>query len=75
MPKNTISANKILALCPSHNSLHIPETTQSKKVENNTAPHLIYNKYRVFKLSNPSNPSNPSTLSNLSNLTSHCQPQ
>ena len=69
MPKNTISANKILALCPSHNSLHIPETTQSKKVENNTAPYLIYNKYRVFKLSNPSNPSN------LSNLTSHCQPQ
>ena len=65
MPKNTISANKILALCPSHNSLHIPETTQSKKVENNV-PHLIYNKYRVFKLSNPSN---------LSNLTSHCQPQ
>ena len=60
MPKNTISANKILALCPSHNSLHIPETTQSKKVENNTAPHLIYNKCRVFKLSN---------------LTSHCQPQ
>lgn len=40
MTKNTISANKILALCPSHNSLHIPETTQSKKVENNTAPHL-----------------------------------
>ena len=69
MPKNTISANKILALCPSHNSLHIPETTQNKKVENNTAPHLIYNKYRVFKLSNPSNPSN------LSNLTSHCQLQ
>ncbi len=69
MPKNTISANKILALCPSHNSLHIPETTQNKKVENNTAPHLIYNKYRVFKLSNPSNPSN------LSNLTSHCRPQ
>ena len=68
MPKNTISANKILALCPSHNSLHIPETTQNKKVENNV-PHLIYNKYRVFKLSNPSN------LSNLSNLTSHCQPQ
>ena len=66
MPKNTISANKILALCPSHNSLHIPETTQSKKVENNTAPHLIYNKYRVFEPSNPSNPSN---------LTSHCQPQ
>ena len=66
MPKNTISANKILALCPSHNSLHIPETTQNKKVENNTAPHLIYNKYRVFELSNPSNPSN---------LTSHCQPQ
>ena len=65
MPKNTISANKILALCPSHNSLHIPETTQNKKVENNV-PHLIYNKYRVFKLSNPSNPSN---------LTSHCQPQ
>ena len=65
MPKNTISANKILALCPSHNSLHIPETTQNKKVENNV-PHLIYNKYRVFKLSNPSN---------LSNLTSHCQPQ
>ena len=62
MPKNTISANKILALCPSHNSLHIPETTQNKKVENNV-PHLIYNKYRVFKLSNPSN------------LTSHCQPQ
>ena len=72
MPKNTISANKILALCPSHNSLHIPETTQSKKVENNTAPHLIYNKYRVFKLSNPSNLSNPSSPSN---LTSHCQPQ
>lgn len=68
MPKNTISANKILALCPSHNSLHIPETTQNKKVENNV-PHLIYNKYRVFELSNPSNPSNPS------NLTSHCQPQ
>ena len=68
MPKNTISANKILALCPSHNSLHIPETSQNKKVENNV-PHLIYNKYRVFKLSNPSN------LSNLSNLTSHCQPQ
>lgn len=62
MPKNTISANKILALCPSHNSLHIPETTQNKKVENNV-PHLIYNKYREFKLSNPSN------------LTSHCQPQ
>ena len=62
MTKNTISANKILALCPSHNSLHIPETTQNKKVENNV-PHLIYNKYRVFKLSNPSN------------LTSHCQPQ
>ena len=62
MPKNTISANKILALCPSHNSLHIPETSQNKKVENNV-PHLIYNKYRVFKLSNPSN------------LTSHCQPQ
>ena len=62
MQKNTISANKILALCPSHNSLHIPETTQNKKVENNV-PHLIYNKYRVFKLSNPSN------------LTSHCQPQ
>ena len=36
MTKNTISANKILALCPSHNSLHIPETTQSKKVENKT---------------------------------------
>ena len=72
MTKNTISANKILALCPSHNSLHIPETTQSKKVENNTAPHLIYNKYRVFKLSNPSNLSNPSSPSN---LTSHCQPQ
>lgn len=72
MTKNTISANNTLAFCPSHNSLHIPETTQSKKVENNTAPHLIYNKYRVFKLSNLSNPSN---LSNLSNLTSHCQPQ
>ena len=69
MPKNTISANNSLAFCPSHNSLHIPETSQNKKVENNTAPHLIYNKYRVFKLSNPSN------LSNLSNLTSHCQPQ
>lgn len=68
MTKNTISANNTLAFCPSHNSLHIPETTQSKKVENNV-PHLIYNKYRVFKLSNPSN------LSNLSNLTSHCQPQ
>lgn len=66
MTKNTISANNTLAFCPSHNSLHIPETTQNKKVENNTAPHLIYNKYRVFKLSNPSN---------LSNLTSHCQPQ
>ena len=65
MTKNTISANKILAFCPSHNSLHIPETSQNKKVENNV-PHLIYNKYRVFKLSNPSN---------LSNLTSHCQPQ
>lgn len=71
MPKNTISANKILALCPSHNSLHIPETTQNKKVENNV-PHLIYNKYRVFKLSNPSDLSNHS---NPSNLTSHCQPQ
>ena len=55
MPKNTISANNTLAFCPSHNSLHIPETTQNKKVENNV-PHLIYNKYRVFKLSNPSNP-------------------
>ena len=65
MPKNTISANNSLAFCPSHNSLHIPETTQNKKVENNV-PHLIYNKYRVFELSNPSNPSN---------LTSHCQPQ
>lgn len=52
MTKNTISANNTLAFCPSHNSLHIPETTQSKKVENNV-PHLIYNKYRVFKLSNP----------------------
>ena len=62
MTKNTISANNTLALCPSHNNLHIPETTQNKKVENNV-PHLIYNKYRVFKLSNPSN------------LTSHCQPQ
>ena len=62
MPKNTISANNSLAFFPSHNSLHTPETTQNKKVENNV-PHLIYNKYRVFKLSNPSN------------LTSHCQPQ
>ena len=59
MPKNTISANKILALCPSHNSLHIPETTQSKKVENNTAPHLIYNKYRVFEPFEPLKPLNP----------------
>ena len=65
MPKNTISANNTLAFCPSHNNLHIPETSQNKKVENNV-PHLIYNKYRVFKLSNPSN---------LSNLTSHCRPQ
>ena len=62
MTKNTISANNTLAFCPSHNSLHIPETTQNKKVENNVA-HLIDNKYREFKLSNPSN------------LTSHCQPQ
>ena len=66
MTKNTISANNTLAFCPSHNSLHIPEKKKKKKVENNTAPHLIYNKYRVFELSNPSNPSN---------LTSHCQPQ
>ena len=28
MTKNTISANNTLAFCPSHNSLHIPETTQ-----------------------------------------------
>ena len=40
MTKNTISANNTLAFCPSHNSLHIPETTQNKKVENNTAPYL-----------------------------------
>ena len=66
MPKNTISANKILALCPSHNSLHIPETTQNKKVENNTAPHLSIINIESSNLSNPSN---------LSNLTSHCQPQ
>ena len=62
MPKNTISANNSLAFCPSHNSLHIPETTQNKKVENNV-PHLIYNKYRVFEPLEPSN------------LTSHCRPQ
>ena len=39
MTKNTISANNTLAFCPSHNNLHIPETTQNKKVENNV-PHL-----------------------------------
>lgn len=55
MPKNTISANKILAFCPLHNSLHIPDNMRNKKVENTTAPHLIYNKYRIFELSNLSN--------------------